>query len=268
MDDLDHILNLLDDPNPEVKSMVDDYILDKGCLFWETVKQSAELVMTKENSAGIMSRMSVLAEKFAEYIFYSDKEIPWLDTGLFCLEALYSPLFLKSDFDALPLEIAESVICEINDEQTAIEKTTIFNHIFFYRYKIRINKYISDNRSPALHDVFVDRAGDFPIVVVAYLLVARLAAIPIYPVILSDKTYVLAYCDNNKPIFLLAEEDGALSILALNPLLKLGRDITPESGDNVTMRIYCDVLRNYFIKCSDDRKMNIVTDIYNSLENR
>ena len=249
-------------------NMVDNYILDKGYLYWESVKQSIDQVITKENSSFLISRMGILAEKFVEDTFYSDNGIPWLDTALFCLDCLYDPLLLKNDFEAAFMNLVENVLSEINENQTAIEKTTIFNHIFFYRYKIRISKYLEGGESPDLCSVFKNRAGDFPIVIVAYLLVARLAAIPIYPVILSDKTYVLAYCESNKPIFLLSEKDNALSILALNPLLKFGREVDPASGDNVTIRIYCEILRNYFYKQSSDRKVKLVTDIYSYLEKR
>lgn len=278
MKNLDNILNLLDDKDVYVRQMVDKYVIGRGYLFLDLLKQSLDIVKTKENEKFLYTRMNTLVEKFVLDAFSKDDGSLWIDMGIYYLDSIYNPLLCKEDFDKYCSEIVTEVLSEVNVRQTAVEQILIFHHIFFHRFNIRMAGLDSNNlSSPSVYDTFVNKKGAFLTVLATYFLVARLSGLPIFPIKMPRQGFTIAYCEKEKPLVLLEENCGEIvirhndasafyedlkNILTVSELKQI---FSPFYADKVVMDIFCESLIKYFAENEIMHKVNLLSKLRSCL---
>lgn len=189
------LIHLLDDPDNDIIVHVEQQILQFG----ELAIEDLELEWENSDSAIIVQRIENLIFEIKSDKFKNLLQ-KWLDNGavdlmegsLLVAQYQYHNLNKEKVYDFLK-KIEQDIWIEINDYQTALEKTKIINHIFYNIYGFDGNKenYHAPHNS-FIQKVIEQKKGTPLSLGILYIHLAQKLDIPIYGVNVPNH-FVLVY---------------------------------------------------------------------------
>ncbi|MCX7743508.1 MAG: transglutaminase-like domain-containing protein [Flavobacteriales bacterium] len=148
-------------------------------------------------------------------------------------------------------KIKKDVWIELNESQTALEKTKIINHILFDVYNFTSNK--ANFHSPPnnyINQVIETRKGNPLTLCIVYIIVAQSLRIPIYGVNLPEH-FILAYTDaetSNIASLPIAPQYQKV-LFYINPFSK-GSIFSKREIDSFLQQLGIEKKPQYYIPCS------------------
>ena len=248
---LESLIALLDDPDDSVFNLVleeilkeDISIVDRLEHIWETSLE--ELV---QNRIEFIIQQIQLKDTKEKIKSWASQETLDLFEGIFLISRYqYPELKLKSIQTQFEL-IKKDIWLEFRHSQTSLEKITILNHIFFDRYKFKINR--EDKESPQssyVNRVLDTRKGNPISITIIYTLIARSLHLPVYYIDFETNPLV-GYFDKDIPR--LENNEGSNQILFyINPSNK-GAIIGPKEVDYLRQSADSPDHKHHPEPCSD-----------------
>lgn len=257
------LINLMDDPDPFIYSLVSSEILKRGGCFIPWLEES---LLTTENP--------LLVERIANLVHSLQLQktqqnlSTWVDSGQnnllmgALIIAQYQYPGLKGEQVIKRLgQITQDIYLKITPEMSPIEKTKIINTVLFNEYEFYGNK--RDYQSPQcsyLNVVFETGRGNHLSLGIVYILVAQSLGIPITGVDLEDY-FFLGYLEGGKMLFYINpfSKGNTLTRNELTFFLKLAEvdlpvaDIEPASNLIILRRMVTNLVESYR-KAGDSEK--------------
>ncbi len=231
---LKSLIALLDDPDESVFNLVleeilkeDISIVDRLEHIWETSLE--ELVQDRIEFIIQQIQLKDTKEKIKNW---ASQETVDLFEGIFLISRYqYPELKLKSIQIQLE-KIRKDIWLEFKNSQTSLEKITILNHIFFNRYKFKIDKENTESpQNSYINRVLDTRKGNPISISIIYTLIARSLDLPIHYIDFETNPLVGFF---DKEIARLENEEGNNNqiLFYINPSNK-GAIIGPREIDYI-----------------------------------
>ena len=229
---LDSLIKLLDDPDESVFNLVlveilkeDVSIVDRLEHIWETSFE--ELVQQRIEFIIQQIQLKDTKDKIKNW---ASQETLDLFEGIFLISRYqYPELKLKSIQIQLE-KIRKDVWLEFKNSLTSLEKITILNHIFFDRYKFKIDR---DNtelpQNSYINRVLDTRRGNPISITIIYTLIARSLNLPVH-YIDFDSNPLVGYFDKDMARLVNDEGNNSQILFYINPSNK-GAIIGPKEVD-------------------------------------
>lgn len=196
------LIRLLDDPDPEIILAVEQAILELGLEAIPHLEKAWETSMSEE----IHTRIENLIHRIQfnhlkdELTGWLARENPDLLEGVVLIARHQYPDLRVDDLMQKLQQIRFDLWIELNEEQTALEKVRILNHVLFDVYKFSGNtaNYYSPQNS-CINQVLETRKGNPILLAVVYLTVGQMAGLPLYGVNLP-LNFVTGYADSPRVV--------------------------------------------------------------------
>ena len=190
------LLNLLDDPDPAVYSIVSDRIMQEGPDMLPYLEERYEDCRTLDEYNLISKLISHIRVDSIANSLDIWKQAPLHDlmvASWLVSSVIYTDLAFKT-IDNWINDIMKDLWLKSDINQTAIEKTLLLNHIFFGKYRMRGTVKGKNNPEDFLiNKVIENKTGDELIIGMIYQSLAQRLNIPLKPLLLKGGTYLLAY---------------------------------------------------------------------------
>lgn len=195
--ELNILIQLLEDPDPEVYEKLSLRILSEGR---DIIPQLEEACLTATTGNHFERIMELISE--LEFRELKNRFSEWLKTpehdllqAILILNKLVDPHASEENLVQSFARIKNDIWLELSNRLTALEKTKVVNHFFFSRNGFKIESQPEDDpRHFSLSRFFSARKGIDPIVFVAYTIVVRQLGLPVYAVDIPG-IYLLAWLD-------------------------------------------------------------------------
>ena len=262
------LINLLDDPDEEIVSHVQNKIRSIGLSvipFLESAWENQEISQIHQiRIEQITHEIQFLSIKVELENWIKSKEFDLIEAWIILSKWQYpgiDELTIRSKIDV----IRQDIWMEINDKQTAFEKVKILNKIFYTRYLFKgDHKNYHSPLNSFINTVLETKHGNPLSLSILYSTIAQSLNIPIYGVNLPNH-FILAYMDENRVnqlignntnsgvfFYINAFSDG--SILYENDIRKFLSDLKlPEEKDffepcshtTIVQRILINLISSY-----------------------
>lgn len=269
--EIDALINLLDDPDDEIYSIVRDRIVAIG----EHIIPRLENVW-EVNSFGhlFQNRIENIIHKIQFDAVYSSLKI-WAQNGANSLleGSLLVARYQYPDMNEIEvrneiLKIRQDIWLELNDNLTALEKVKVFNHVLFDIYGFRGNKknYHAPQNS-YLNNVVESKKGNPLSLAIIYAILAESLDVPIYGVNLPNH-FILAYVDQYNILRLLEEREKGKTEIPENNVLfyinpfSLGTILHKSEVSSFIKHLKLDLLPEFFNPCNN---LTIIVRLLNNL---
>lgn len=195
------LINLLDDPDDEIVSHVQNKILSIGLSvipFLESAWENQDISQIHQvRIEQITHEIQFLAIKVELENWIKSKEFDLIEAWIILSKWQYpgiDELTIRTKIDL----IRQDVWMEINDKQTAFEKVKILNKIFYTRYLFKgDHKNYHSPLNSFINTVLETKHGNPLSLSILYSTIAQSLNIPIYGVNLPNH-FILAYMDENR----------------------------------------------------------------------
>ena len=195
------LINLLDDPDDEIVSHVQNKILSIGLSvipFLESAWENQDISQIHQvRIEQITHEIQFLAIKVELENWIKSKEFDLIEAWIILSKWQYpgiDELTIRTKIDL----IRQDVWMEINDKQTAFEKVKILNKIFYTRYLFKgDHKNYHSPLNSFINTVLETKHGNPLSLSILYRTIAQSLNIPIYGVNLPNH-FILAYMDENR----------------------------------------------------------------------
>lgn len=255
------LLHLLDDPDPEVFSEIENKVIEIGTKALPYLKDAAK----GKNDQLAENRITTLLNKI-QYNKTETSLITWkkqsdqklIDAAVILSQYHYPNLDPQDIQDQID-KLKQDVWLELSEEFTPLEKIHILNHVFYKIYNFKGNKTnISHPQNSLLKDLLENRQGNSVILSILYLEVAQSLELPVFGVNLPEN-FILAYLNSghlhseSKPLFY------------INPFNN-GIVFTKEDIDTFLGQLDLEPNKEYFEPCNNkstiERLMNELMQSY------
>lgn len=255
------LLHLLDDPDPEVFSEIENKVIEIGPKALPYLKDAAE----GKNDQLSENRITTLLNKI-QYNKTETSLLTWkkqsdqkLIDAAVILSQYHYPNLEPQDIQNQIDKLKQDVWLELSEEFTPLEKIHILNHVFYKIYNFKGNKTnISHPQNSLLKDLLENRQGNSVILSILYLEVAQSLELPVFGVNLPEN-FILAYLNSgqlhseSKPLFY------------INPFNN-GIVFTKEDIDTFLGQLDLEPNKEYFEPCNNkstiERLMNELMQSY------
>jgi len=220
------IVRLFPDEDAPVQTAVTEGLLERGdgvlADLKELISDGAGLeeisrgtgVDAAEMKKMLSSRLRYVSREFAfrrlERICGDD--YPSLDEVFLIISRIVNPALDEEEFVSKVNFLAGEFVSEINDRQTAVEQTEIFNHIFFHRLGFRCgDSPAGSGDAPFLiPDVVDTRRGTLMCILLVYFMMSRYAGIEVYPMVFRGGLVPVILEDGKVLFFLDMNHEGRI----------------------------------------------------------
>ena len=254
-DELATLVSLLDDSDDAVIPVVTERI--------KSLKPNISTLLALSNVCGsnglIIRRLGRIISEIRRDDVYRELEAwrcerdPELIKGLWLV---YRMLFPDVRYEAIMdacMDMAKDVWIELTDNQTAVEKVHLLNHIFYHRINFKVADPFLSNREMALLERALERREANPVLLgLLYLDVAFRAGLPVRAVVFPGG-FMPVCVDENEQILFYINIFNTGEIFGIEQLIRFLKDfgiLIPKErfvfGDAFTLAgIYAESL--YFI---------------------
>lgn len=240
------LLNLIDDPDPEVFSQIEHKVVEIGSTALPYLKHAS--TVNKDELSD--KRIKTLYQKIQ---FNKTEEAlkNWLLQGQLNLldAAIIFTCFHYPELDEKIIrkqveKIKKDVWLELSDEFTALEKIHILNHVLFEIYHFKGNKtHVLHHQSSLLSDLIEKRNGSSVILAILYLEIAQSLDLPVLGVNLPEN-FVLAYTNSDRML------SDSKVLFYINPFNK-GIVFMREDIDSFINQLNLKPKKQYFEPCDN-----------------
>ncbi|OYT17339.1 MAG: hypothetical protein B7C24_03210 [Bacteroidetes bacterium 4572_77] len=192
------LLNLMDDPDPEIFSKVEHKVVEIGAPalpYIENAYNNSEDDLSSKRLE-TLSRKIKLDKTITAIQQWQELPEQNLIEACIILAKYHYPKLDHSHIKDQIERLKKDVWLELNEEFTALEKINILNHVFFEIYNFKGNKTnINQPQNSLIIDLLEQKQGNSVILSILYLEIAQSMEIPVYSVNLPEN-FILAYQEN------------------------------------------------------------------------
>jgi regulator of sirC expression with transglutaminase-like and TPR domain len=258
------LLKLLDDPDPEVFTQIENKVVEIGSLALPYLNDAA-----KKNADHLSdNRIKTLLQKiqfnkaqnaFKEWKLKSNKSL--IEAALILAEFHYPELDSTIVLQKIE-KLKRDIWLELNEEFTALEKIHILNHVFYKIYRFTGNKTnISQPQNSLISDLMDKRQGNSVILGILYQEIAQSLELPVHGVNLPEN-FILSYLNSEQML------SDTRVLFYINPFNN-GIVFTREDIDVFISQLELDQNQNYYEPCIPEntivRLMNELVQSYELL---
>lgn len=195
-DNIDILIRLLEDPEPEVFRSVSQQVF----LFGEAAIPDLEKATLKALSEDHFNRINnILSELY--FIRIKNKLRKWIKeerdllTGITLITEIIEPAKSTEKTVKFLSDLRNEIWIELSNNLTALEKTRIINHFFFTKYNFSVKE--KSQLHPmnfSLSRLITERSGSRESLFAAYSIITRMLGLPIFGVSIPNKL-LLSYLD-------------------------------------------------------------------------
>lgn len=270
------LLKLLDDPDPEVFTQIENKVVEIGPMALPYLNDAA-----RKNADQLSdNRIKTLLQK----IQYNKAEKAILDWKEKSNKSLIEAALIIAEFHYPELDsslvlqkiekLKRDIWLELNEEFTPLEKIHILNHVLYKIYRFTGNKTnISQPQNSMISDLMDKRQGNSVILGILYQEIAQSLDLPVHGVNLPEN-YILSYLNseqmlsdsrvlfyinpfNNGIVFTREDIDTFISQLELDTESQFYEPCIPE---NTLLRLMNELIQSYELlgeneKIDDLRKL-------------
>ena len=243
------LINLLDDPNPEIFSQVRRELLELGHEaieqlenFWEHNNYEPEFRKRIEN---LIHDIQFSALK-RELSLWAKNPVSLLEGALLINRFRY-PETDKEEIELIIGEISKKIWLELNEQLTALETVKLFNKIFYQTVGFKGDrKHFHSPNNSYLKDVLVNKRGNPLSLSIVYIILSNRLKLPICGVNLPSH-FVLAY---TKTINHIHTENKDDVLFYINPFSK-GSLLHKTDIDDFLKQLKVEPQPYFYIPCNN-----------------
>lgn len=214
---LGSLITLLDDPDESVFKLVLEELMKEGVPIvdrlehiWETNLED----LVQRRIELIIQQIQLNDTKVKIRAWASNENLDLFE-GVFLISRYQYPGLKLRTIQSQLEKIRKEVWLEYRNSFTSLEKITILNHVFFSRYKFKIDR--SNAESPQncyINRVLDTRKGNAVSITILYLLIARSLELPVHYVDFDDSP-LIGFADNK--MALPGQDSNDSIIFYINP---------------------------------------------------
>jgi len=245
------LIDLIDDPDNEVYSVVRKKLLDEGEKVIPVLENAWERSLNptfQERIENIIHRIQLdnVKKSLDEW---SRRESPDLVEGAYWIAKYQYPELSYDNISENIDAVKGDVWLELNDNLTALEKIRILNHIIFdiHGFKGSITNIHSPNNA-FINQVMETKKGNPVSLAIIYCSVAQRSGLPVYGVDLPGNM-ILAY-EDEKYARVFGKDDRNAILFYINPFNR-GAVFGTREIDSFIEKQKLETSDSYFISCSN-----------------
>lgn len=256
------LLKLLDDPDPEVFSQIEDKVVEIGPSALPYLKDAAN------NNADQLSdnRIKTLLQK----IQFNKAEKAFLQWKEKSNKSLIEAALILADFHYPELDsslvlqkiekLKRDIWLELNEDFTPLEKIHILNHVFYKIYRFTGNKTnISQPQNSMLSDLMDKRQGNSVILAILYQEIAQSLELPVHGVNLPEN-FILSYLNSEQML------SDSRVMFYINPFNN-GIVFTKEDIDTFISQLELEENQRYYEPCIPENTiLRLMNELFQSYE--
>jgi len=256
------LLKLLDDPDPEIFSQVENKVVEIGPTalpYLETAFRRSKDQLSNSRIKTILDKIQFNKISTALYNWKTQSDQNLIDGSLILASFHYPDINIQEIREQIS-KIKQDVWLELNEEFTALERIHILNHVFFKIYHFKGNKTnLSQPQNSLINDLLDKRQGNSVILSILYLEIAQSLNLPVYGVNLPEN-FILAYLNSGQ----LSSDSKAL--FYINPFND-GVVFTKEDIDTFVKQLELKPEKQYFQPCHNQATLKrLMKELYNAYE--
>lgn len=247
------LIDLLDDPDSEVFSAVSEQIVTQGVGVVPDLERAWEI----SNNEIVQTRIEDLIQTI-NFNQIADSLVKWANSekkdlliGAYLAAKVVYPNIELAPINEKIEKLRWDTWIELNDNQTALEKVRIINHLFFDVEKYTSSKPVTPS-SYFINNFIENKQGSPNIITIFYGIVAQKLNLPIYPVSLP-KNFVLAYQSSYHPNY----NDPRSILFYINPFNN-GAIFGRHDIENFLQKEGIEVEDKYLLPCSNIRAIELL----------
>lgn len=258
------LLKLLDDPDPEVFTQIENKVVEIGPLalpyLHDAAKKNADQLSDNRIKTLLQKIQYNKTEKaFNEWKEKSNKSL--IEAALILAEYHYPELDSSIVLQKIE-KLKRDIWLELNEDFTPLEKIHILNHVMFKLYRFTGNKTnISQPQNSLISDLMDKRQGNSVILGILYQEIAQSMDLPVHGVNLPEN-FILSYLNSEQML------SDSRVLFYINPFNN-GIVFTKEDIDTFVSQLELNTTQQYYEPCIPDntiiRLMNELAQSYELL---
>lgn len=262
--EINALVKLLDDPDPEVFQHVEKRLLEHG----HSVIHFLETEWEKSLDTLLQERIENIVHQIQFNTVKEDLKL-WFQSGAFDLlhGALIINRYQYPDLDEQKIilqieEIKREIWIGLQHEMSSIEKIKLINHVFYTVYGFSGNtKNHHDPQNSYLNQVMESKKGNQISLAIIYSTLAQKLDIPVYGVNLPQH-FILGYIDESK-----MEENDFGVLFYINAFNK-GAIFGKHDVDHFLRQLNLQPLPGFYVPCSNVEIIRrIIRNLISAYEN-
>jgi len=256
------LLKLLDDPDPEVFTQIENKVVEIGPLALPYLKDAA-----KENADQLSdNRIKTLLQKI-QYNKAEKAIIDWkeksnkslIEAALIIAEFHYPELDASIVLQKIE-KLKRDIWLELNEEFTPLEKIHILNHVLYKIYRFTGNKTnISQPQNSMISDLMDKRQGNSVILGILYQEIAQSLDLPVHGVNLPEN-FILSYLNSEQML------SDSRVLFYINPFNN-GIVFTKEDIDTFISQLELDTESHFYEPCiPENTLLRLMNELIQSYE--
>lgn len=267
------LLKLLDDPDPEVFTQIENKVVEIGSSALPYLNDAAQKNADQLSDNRIKTLLQKIQYNKAEKALIDWKEKSnksLIEAALIIAEFHYPELDASLVLQKIE-KLKRDIWLELNEEFTPLEKIHILNHVLYKIYRFTGNKTnISQPQNSMINDLMDKRQGNSVILGILYQEIAQSLKLPVHGVNLPEN-FILSYINseqmlsdsrvlfyinpfNNGIVFTREDIDTFVSQLELEASNKFYEPCIPE---NTIARLMKELILSYELLGEDQKIENL-----------
>lgn len=262
--EINALVKLLDDPDPEVFQHVEKRLLEHG----HSVIHFLETEWEKSLDTLLQERIENIVHQIQFNTVKEDLRL-WFQSGAFDLlhGALIINRYQYPDLDEQKIiiqieEIKREIWIGLQHEMSSVEKIKLINHVFYTVYGFSGNtKNHHDPQNSYLNQVMESKKGNQISLAIIYSTLAQKLDIPVYGVNLPQH-FILGYIDESKI------EDNDFGVLFYINAFNKGAIFGKHDVDHFLRQLNLQPLPGFYVPCSNVEIIRrIIRNLISAYEN-
>lgn len=256
------LLKLIDDPDPEIFSHIEDKVIEIGALavpYLEKAYQRNTDHLSNNRIQTLLSKIQYNKTASSLNHWKNNTEQNLID-GAIILSNFHYPELNELEIHQQVKKIKQDVWLELNEEFTALEKIHILNHVFFKIYNFKGNKTnLSQPKNSLLKDLLENKQGNSVILSILYMEIAQSLDLPVYGVNLPEN-FILAYLNAGQL------SSDSKSLFYINPFNE-GVVFTKDDINTFVSQLELEPSKKYYEPCDNTTVLKrLITDLLSAYE--
>jgi len=251
------LLKLLDDPDPEVFTQIENKVVEIGPLALPYLHDAAQKNANQLSDNRIKTLLQKIqynkaAKAFNEWKIKSNKSL--IEAALILAEFHYPELDSSLVLQKIE-KLKRDIWLELNEEFTPLEKIHILNHVLYKIYRFTGNKTnISQPQNSMISDLMDKRQGNSVILGILYQEIAQSLELPVHGVNLPEN-FILSYLNSEQML------SDSRVLFYINPFNN-GIVFTKEDIETFISQLELDPAQHYYDPCIPE---NTIVRLMNEL---
>lgn len=245
--EIDALVKLLDDPDEEIFSHVEDKLLSFGpevITYLETAWEQSFNAVLQERIENIVHRIQYTSVKEDLNLWYQSGAFDLLQGAMIINRYQYPDL----DEEKVILQIEEmkrDIWLNLQYEMSSIEKIKLINHVFYSQYGFSGNtKNHQDPLNSYIGQVLESKKGNQISLAIIYATLAQKLDIPVYGVNLPQH-FILGYLDESN------HDDNNFGVLFYINAFNKGAIFGKHDVDRFLKQLNLDPMPGFYAPCSN-----------------